>query len=183
VYEIVYGEKDALTLIKIASEYYMAPITSISEGGRFFCIASGSLVTLIRASRALNYIYDKTKMRGVKMIRAIEIPKRVEGCILSTDPLFCFIVYTALEIYCYSGNGQHLASRQVELTFSPVKYTVNFMDYLAYVDNKRLKIVSLPFLVDVRDMQLPNKVFVEMRFFDNRCYLATSFGEIITLSD
>jgi hypothetical protein len=30
VYEIVYGEKDSLTLIKIASEYYMAPIHSIS---------------------------------------------------------------------------------------------------------------------------------------------------------
>ena len=71
VYEIVYGEKDALTLIKIASEYYMAPIHTIREGGNFFCISSGSLVTLIRASRSLNYVYDKFKMRGLKMIRAL----------------------------------------------------------------------------------------------------------------
>ena len=71
VYEIVYGEKETLTLIKIASEYYMSPINSIREGGNFFCISSGCLVTLIRASRSLNYVYNKFKMRGVKMIRAI----------------------------------------------------------------------------------------------------------------
>jgi hypothetical protein len=147
VYEIVYGEKDTLTLIKIASEYYMAPIHSINEGGNFFCIASGSLVTLIRASRALNYVYDKFKMRGIKMIRALEIPRKVEDCLISTDPLFCFVVHTSLDLYCYSGNGQLLASKQAELAFSPVKFTYNFMDYLGYIENNRLKILSLPFLV------------------------------------
>jgi hypothetical protein len=53
-----------------------------------------------------------------------------------------------------------LATRQAELTISPVKFTQNFMDYLAYIENNRLKIMSLPFFVDVRDMQLPNKSFV-----------------------
>lgn len=96
VYEIVYGEKDALTLVKIASEYYMAPIHSIREGGNFFSISSGSLVTLIRASRSLNYVYDKFKMRGVKMIRSLELPRKVEECLISTDPLFCLVVYTSL---------------------------------------------------------------------------------------
>ena len=146
VYEIVYGEKDTLSLIKIAEEYYMAPIHSINEGGNFFCIASGSLVTLIRARRCLNYVYDKFKMRGVKMIRALEIPRKVEDCLISTDPLFCLIVYTSLELYCYSGNGQLLASKPAELTFPPVKLTANYMDYLSYVENNRLKILSLPFL-------------------------------------
>lgn len=91
----------------------MAPIHSINEGGNFFCIASGSLVTLIRASRSLNYVYDKFKMRGVKMIRSVETSKKVEECIISTDPLFCLVIYTSLELNCYSGNGQLLATKQV----------------------------------------------------------------------
>ena len=89
----------------------MAPIHSISEGANFFTISSGSLVTLIRASRSLNYVYNKFKMRGVKMIRALELPRKVEDCIIATDPLFCFIITTSLELYCYSGNGQLLASK------------------------------------------------------------------------
>lgn len=160
----------------------MAPIYSISEGGGFFCIASGSLVTLIRASRSLNYVYDKFKMRGVKMIRSVEIPRKVEECLIATDPLFCIVVYTSLEFMCYSGNGQFLASKQAELSFPPVKVTQNYMDYLAYVENNRLKILSLPFLKEVRDLQLPNKKFTEMRFYENRCFLVTNFGEIITLA-
>lgn len=141
------------------------------------------MVTLIRASRALNYIYDKSKMKGVKMIRSLQIPKKVEGCLISTDPLFCFVVFTPLELYCYSGNGQLLATRQAELNISPVKFTQNFMDYIAYIENHRLKIMSLPFFIDVRDMQLPNKSFVQMKFYEGKCYLASNLGEIITLSE
>ena len=67
------------------------------------------------------------------MIRAIEVSKKVERCIISTDPLFCFVICTELELYCYSGNGQLLATKQVALTFSPIKFTANFTDYLAYL--------------------------------------------------
>lgn len=57
------------------------------------------------------------------------------------------------------------------------------MDFLAYVENNRLKIVSLPFLKEVRDLQLPNKKFVEMVFYDNRIFFVTNFGEVITISE
>ena len=49
----------------------MAPINYISEGSSFYSVCCGSMVIIIRANRTLNYIYDKYKMRGVKMIRAI----------------------------------------------------------------------------------------------------------------
>ena len=70
----------------------------------------------------------------------------MEDCLISTDPLFCFILTTSLDIFVYSGNGQLLVSKHAELLFPPVKFTVNFMDYLAYIENNKLKIVSLPYL-------------------------------------
>ena len=117
------------------------------------------------------------------MIRALELPRKVEDCIISTDPLFCFVVSTALEIYSYSGNGQLLATHQAEWSTMPVKWTVNFMDYLVYIEKNRLKILSLPFLTLQKDIQLPNKKFLEITFFENRCFLVTNFGEIIVLSE
>jgi hypothetical protein len=57
------------------------------------------------------------------------------------------------------------------------------MDYLIYIENNRLKVLSLPFLKEISDIQLPNKRFVEMRFCENRLYLVTNFSEIITLED
>lgn len=71
VYEIVYGEKDSLLLQKISAEYHMAPITSIGEGNNFYCICSGNLVMIHKIHRGLSYVYEKIKMKGLKMIRSV----------------------------------------------------------------------------------------------------------------
>jgi hypothetical protein len=71
VYEIVYGEKDSLTLLRIAAEYYMGAIADITEGGGFYCITAGSLAVVVSISRSLTYVYDKLKMKGIKLLRSI----------------------------------------------------------------------------------------------------------------
>ncbi len=48
----------------------MAPITDICEGGNFFAINSGNLIVINKINRCLAYVYDKTRMKGCKMIRS-----------------------------------------------------------------------------------------------------------------
>lgn len=85
-----------MTLIRIAFEYYQSPIYSISEGGNFYAVSSGSLVAIIKISRSLTYVHDKIKMRGIKMIRSIEANRNIDGALLCPDPLFCVIYYNSL---------------------------------------------------------------------------------------
>jgi hypothetical protein len=113
IYEIVYGEKDTLTLIKVAAEFYIAPVTLITESGNFYVVTSGNMVALVEISRSLAYVYDKTKMKGIKMIRSIESSKKIDGCLLCCEPLFCVVFYNALELHSYSVNGQLLKVRQI----------------------------------------------------------------------
>jgi hypothetical protein len=78
----VYGEKDSVTLILIASEYYPAPIYSVSSGANFYAVSSGNIVAIVKISRSLAYVHDKIKMRGIKMIRSFEATRNVEGALL-----------------------------------------------------------------------------------------------------
>jgi hypothetical protein len=48
----------------------MYPIEHISEGAGFFNISSGNLVVISKITRGLNYVYDKVKMQGTKMVRS-----------------------------------------------------------------------------------------------------------------
>lgn len=184
IFEIVYGEKDTVTLIKIAAEYYMAPVTSITEGGNFYGVTSGNMVVVIKISRSLTYVYDKTKMKGIKMIRSIESNKKIDGCLLCCEPLFCIVFYNALELYSYSVNGQLLKVKQIEMILPPHKLKDdNFNEYIAVIEDKKLVIYSIPFLEPIRVISLPNKMFKEMKFLDRKCYLITNFGEVICLTE
>jgi hypothetical protein len=78
-------------------------------------------VAIVKISRSLAYVYDKIKMRGIKMIRSFEASRNIEGSILCPEPLFCVVFYNALEMNCYSINGQLLKTRQTELSVSPQK--------------------------------------------------------------
>lgn len=49
----------------------MFPIEHISEGAGFFSISSGNLVIINKITRGLNYVHDKVKMQGTKMIRSL----------------------------------------------------------------------------------------------------------------
>lgn len=71
------------------------------------------MVVVIKMSRSLAYIYDKTKMKGIKMIRSIESNKKIEGCLICCELLFCIVFYNALELQSYSVNGQLLKIRQI----------------------------------------------------------------------
>jgi|JI10StandDraft_1071094.scaffolds.fasta_scaffold1331759_1 hypothetical protein len=48
----------------------MFPIEHISEGAGFFSISAGNLVVINKITRGLNYVYDKIKMQGTKMIKS-----------------------------------------------------------------------------------------------------------------
>jgi hypothetical protein len=74
----------------------MAPITNITEGGNFFAITSGNLIIINKITRGLSYIYDKIKMKGVKMIRSIESHRKILGSLLCCNPLFCVVFYNPL---------------------------------------------------------------------------------------
>lgn len=160
VFEILYGEKETVTLIRIAFEYYQSPVYSISEGGNFYAVCSGSLVAVIKISRSLTYAHDKIKMRGIKMIRSFEANRNVDGAILCPDPLFCLIFYNSLEICSYSINGQLLKLKQTEIALPPQKIRgENFTDLVASVEGNKLVIYSTPFLEVVNTIKLPNKTF------------------------
>lgn len=117
------------------------------------------------------------------MIRSIESNKKLEGALLCSEQLFCIIIYNSLEMSSYSINGQLLKSRQIEMALPPQRFRdENFCYYIAVVEDKKLVIYSTPFLEVVRTVSLPNKIFKEMRFYDNKCYLTTNFGEILCLS-
>ena len=134
VFEIIYGEKDTVTLIKITFEYYQSPIYSISEGGNFYAVSSGNIVAIIKISRSLTYVYDKIKMRGIKMIRSFEANRNVEGTLLCPEPLFCAVLYSLMEICSYNINGQLLKTRQAEIVVAPQKLKGdNFSDLIATV--------------------------------------------------
>lgn len=96
MYEIVYAEKEMVNLIKIISEYYMFPIEHISEGAGFFSISAGNLVVIKKISRGLNYIYDKVKMQGAKMIRSFESKRKVYGSYICRNPLYCVVFFNTL---------------------------------------------------------------------------------------
>lgn len=96
VYEIVYGEKDSVNLIKIVSEYFLFPIENISEGAGFYSIANGNLVVLNKITRGLSYVHDKVKMQGSKLIRSFESRKKVSGSFIVTNPLYCVVLYNTL---------------------------------------------------------------------------------------
>lgn len=79
---MIYGEKDIVTLQLISSEYYLSSISFIHESNGFFAISSGNLIVVAKASRGLSYVYDKTKLKGVKMLRSFEGSGRATGGLL-----------------------------------------------------------------------------------------------------
>ncbi len=66
-----------------------------------------------KITRGLNYVYDKIKMQGTKMIRSFESKRKVHGSYICSNPLYCVIFFNSLEVYIYSINGQFLKLRQI----------------------------------------------------------------------
>ena len=114
MFEVVYGEGSTLRLILLASQYYPAAIISLSEGNGFFGVSSGDTGVVVGVNRGLAYLEGRSRVKGTRLMRSVSCGKRVEQCLIISNPLPGVVLQNSFQLLCYSANGQLLASRQFE---------------------------------------------------------------------
>lgn len=119
VYEIIYKEKDQISLISIATENLLDSINHISEGGGFYSVCSGNIVSIYNIYRSAAYIHKKTKKVRCKFIRSFMGRNKINGARIFTCPLFGIAFYDSTTLWSYSANGQLLTTKTISIRLEP----------------------------------------------------------------
>ena len=161
----------------ISSEQYYYSVNHISEGFGFYAVCSGNILSIYNINRSAVFVDKKVKRVRCKFIRSFKSKRKILCSQMVSSPVFSIAFYDNTQLWCYSINGQLLASKQMTLRLNPILYTnEKHLDYLLCLEESQIVVLSTPHLLTVKAMALPTKEYTCWSLFERSVFLGTSSG-------